>query len=157
MSFLIQWIYLLALVLWVGAIVFFSFFTTPILFTHLPREMAGEAVAALFPRYYTLGYAAGGAMLAMTLLEALLVRHMPWIRVIALLVMLGSSLYAGMVVRPLVHQLKVQMKSVEEGTELASSLKGKFDKQHRLSVILNTVVLLGGIFLVAIVAFRLRL
>lgn len=157
MSFLVQWFYQLALAVWVGSIVFYSFFTTPAIFAHLPREAAGELLSALFPRYYSLGYACGGTILFTTLLEAILVRHLPWVRLILVLIMLGSSVYAGAVVRPEVHALKIQMKTVEEGTDLAKSLKGSFDRQHRLSVILNLVVLMGGLFLLGIVAFRLRL
>jgi uncharacterized membrane protein len=157
MSFLVQWFYLLALAVWVGGIVFYSFFTTPAVFAHLPRETAGELLAALFPRYYLLGYVCGGILLFTTLLEAILVRHLPWIRLLLVLIMLGSSAYAGAVVRPEVHALKVQMKTVEEGTELGKSLQGRFDRLHRLAVILNLVVLGGGLFLLGIAAFRLRL
>ncbi len=157
MSFFVQWIYLLSLAIWVGAIVFFSFFTTPTIFANLPKEMAGELLSALFPRYYLVGYAAGTLLLTMTLVEALLVRHMPWIRFVIVAVMLSSTFYAGLVVRPQVHNLKIQLKAVEEGSELAIHLKSKFDGLHRLSVVLNMVVLVGGLLLVGLVAFRLRL
>ena len=114
MSFIVQWIYVLTLSLWVGSIFFFSFITTPTIFANLPREMASQIISALFPRYYTLGYFMGGIILLMTLIEAGLVRHFPLLRVIIIAIMLGSSIYAGMVIRPQVHQLKVEMKAVEE-------------------------------------------
>lgn len=157
MSFLVQWFYLLALALWVGGIVFYSFFVTPTVFTQLPREMASQLLAVMFPRYYTLGYVAGGTLLAMTLVEAIMVRQLPWIRLILVAVMLGSTVYAGAVVRPQVHDIKLEMKSVEEGTELGKTLKARFDTMHRVSVILNMVVLVAGLFLLGIAAFRLRL
>ena len=156
MSFLSQWIYLLSLSLWVGGIVFFSFFTTPTLFTQLPREIAGQVVTTLFPRYYALGYFAGGAMLLTTVFDAIRFKQTPWIRVVLLLIMLGSSIYAGTIIRPKVHDLKIQMKTVEEGTELGNQLKAQFDSLHRFSVILNVVVLVGGVILLAAVALRLR-
>lgn len=157
MSFLIQWFYLLALTLWVGGIVFFSFFTTPALFSQLPKDMASQMITVLFPRYYLLGYACGGILLLTTLIESALVRQWPWIRLLVVLLMLGSTVYAGVIVRPAVHDLKIQMKTLEEGTDLGNHLKAKFDSMHRLSVILNMVVLLGGVLLLGIVAFRLRL
>lgn len=157
MSFLAQFLYLLGLVVWVGGIIFFSFFTTPILFSELPKEMASQVIAAIFPRYYLLGYVAGGMMAFGTLVEAALVKQLPLIRVILLALMLGCSIYAGTVVRPQVHDLKIQMKTVEEGTELGATLKARFAGQHRLSVVLNMVVLIAGLILVGIVAFRLRL
>ncbi len=157
MSALIQWFYLLALALWVGAIFFFSFITTPTVFTNLPREIASQFLSALFPRYYFLGYVAGGILLVMTLLESILVRQLPWIRLLFIAIMLGSTLYAGMAIRPRVHDLKVQMKTMEEDAPLAREMKTRFDRWHRLSVILNLLVLGSGIFLIGIVAFRLRL
>jgi len=157
MSFITQWLYLLALSLWVGGIVFFSFLTTPALFSSLPREMTGTVLAVLFPRYYYLGYASGGILLAMTLLESALVRSLPWLRISLILIMLGSTCYAGMILRPKIHQLKIEMKAVEEDTPLGKDLKLNFDKLHRLSVVLNMVVLVGGLFLLGILAFRLRL
>ncbi|KAB2840199.1 DUF4149 domain-containing protein [bacterium] len=157
MSFLAQFLYLLGLVLWVGGIVFFSFFTTPTIFTQLPKDMASLVITAIFPKYYVLGYVAGGMMALGTLTEALLVKQLPLIRVILLALMLGCSVYAGTVVRPQVHDLKVQMKTVEEDSDLGKSLKVRFDGLHRRSVILNIVVLAGGLILIGIVAFRLRL
>jgi len=157
MSFIVQWIYLLGLTLWVGGIVFFSFFTTPTVFIQLPKEMASQFLAALFPKYYLLGYFCGGAMALATLVEAALVKQLPWIRLLVLALMLGCSIYAGQVVRPQVHDLKVQMKSVEEGTEIGNTLKARFDSLHRRSVMLNVLVLAGGLLLIGIVAYRLRL
>ena len=157
MSFIVQWIYLLGLTLWVGGIVFFSFFTTPTVFIQLPKEMASQFLAALFPKYYLLGYFCGGAMALATLVEAALVKQLPWIRLLVLALMLGCSIYAGQVVRPQVHDLKVQMKSVEEGTEIGNTLKTRFDSLHRRSVMLNVLVLAGGLLLIGIVAYRLRL
>jgi len=157
MSFLSQYLYLLGLVLWIGGIVFFSFFTTPTLFTELPKDMASQVITSIFPKYYYLGYFAGGMMALGTLMEAFLVKQLPWVRVVLLALMLGCSIYAGVIVRPKVHDLKVQMKAVEEDSDLGKTLKARFDGLHRLSVILNMIVLVGGLCLIGIVAFRLRL
>jgi uncharacterized membrane protein len=157
MSLLVQWFYLLALCIWVGGIIFFSFFTTPVLFSNLPKEMASQVIGAIFPRYYSLGYFCGGTLLVTTLLESLLIRHAPWVRLILILIMLGSTVYAGTVIRPKIHELKVEMKTTEENSEIGLNLKTRFDKLHRFSVILNLITLVGGLFLVGIVAFRLRL
>lgn len=157
MSFFVQWIYLLGLALWVGGIVFFSFFTTPTVFIQLPKEMASNLISALFPKYYLLGYFCGGAMALATLIESALMRQLPWIRLLVLALMIGCSVYAGQAIRPQVHDVKVQMKSVEEGTDIAKTLKTRFDSLHRLSVVLNVVVLAGGLFLISIVAYRLRI
>lgn len=157
MYFIIQWFYILTLSLWVGSIFFFSFLTTPTVFSTLPREMASQLIGAIFPRYYNLGYVAGGILLLTTILEAIVVKQLPWIRIVLIALMLGSTLYAGLVIRPHVHNLKVEMKAVEEGTPQGNKLKVEFDTQHRISVILNLMVLVSGLFLIGILAFRLRL
>ena len=58
-------IYLLAIACWLGGMVFFSLFTAPVIFRLLPRAEAGTVVAGLFPRYYLLGYIAGGIALVL--------------------------------------------------------------------------------------------
>ena len=52
---LIHFIHLLSLVMWMGSIIFFSFFAAPAVFRLLDRKQAGEVVGAIFPKYYGLG------------------------------------------------------------------------------------------------------
>lgn len=59
MTTLIQFFYLLSLVVWIGSIIFFSFFTAPAVFKTLEREQAGELIGIIFPRYYKVGYVCG--------------------------------------------------------------------------------------------------
>src|SRR5215472_10412662 len=65
-------IYLLSLVCWLGGMVFFSIFTAPVIFRLLTRADAGRVVSGIFPRYYLLGYIAGGIALALALYFCLL-------------------------------------------------------------------------------------
>ena len=53
-----------AAAIWVGAIVFQSFFVAPVLFRQVSGADASRVLRALFPRFYWLGLACGGAMLA---------------------------------------------------------------------------------------------
>ena len=51
----IHFVYILSLVGWVGSIVFFSFFTAPVIFKLLDREKAGEVVGVIcFPCWLAL-------------------------------------------------------------------------------------------------------
>ena len=52
-------IYLLAIVCWLGGMVFFALLTAPAVFTTLPITEAGKVMAVFFPRYYLMGYIAG--------------------------------------------------------------------------------------------------
>ncbi|MFB6176304.1 MAG: DUF4149 domain-containing protein, partial [Halobaculum sp.] len=49
----------LALGLWLGAMVFFSFVAAPRVFAVLDDDDAGRVVTDIFPRYYTVGLALG--------------------------------------------------------------------------------------------------
>jgi len=44
--------FLFALTVWGGMVVFFTFFTTPIVFTELDRDTAPRLLGALFPRFF---------------------------------------------------------------------------------------------------------
>ncbi len=134
-------VYLLAMVCWLGAIIFFSFFTAPVVFTRLPIAEAGKVVSAIFPRYYLLGYVAGAIALAIAiyLLAAAPGARLWWLgTAAALAIALGCTLYAGMVVRPRVDAIR----SVAEQQNPDPARKAEFDGLHRLSVILNGAVLL---------------
>src|SRR5437773_12582167 len=59
MTAALRFVHLLALGLWLGSVVFFSLVAAPGLFGALPRDAAGRAVSAIFPRYYAFGAACG--------------------------------------------------------------------------------------------------
>ncbi|MCH7623826.1 MAG: DUF4149 domain-containing protein, partial [Nitrospinae bacterium] len=69
-SQIINFVHLLSLVCWLGAIIFFSFFTAPAVFKTLDRPTAGELVGVIFPRYYFLGYLCSALLLITYLLGA---------------------------------------------------------------------------------------
>src|SRR6266478_9035811 len=101
-------LYLLALVCWLGGMVFFSFFTAPILFSRLAVADAGKVVGAIFPLYYILGYGAGAIAVAMAIYFATGPRGRAWwICSAALLAAaLGLVIYAGAVVRPKIEAVR---------------------------------------------------
>jgi Domain of unknown function (DUF4149) len=139
-------IYLLALVCWLGGVIFFSFFTAPVVFTVLERPDAGKVVSVIFPRYYILGYVAGGLALiiAIYLLAAGRGPRLWWLAsVIALGIALACTVYAGTVVRPRVDAIR----TVSEEVNPDPATKAEFDNLHRLSVRLN-----GAVFLLDLVA-----
>lgn len=131
--------YFLCLVCWLGGMVFFSAIVAPVIFTQLPIADAGKVVSAIFPRYYLLGYVAGG--LGLVLAVYLCVMRVPrlwWATAaLALAVALGLTFYAGQVIRPKVDAIR----SVAEETNPNPERKAEFDRLHRLSVIINGVVI----------------
>jgi hypothetical protein len=132
-------IYLLCVALWLGAMVFFSAFVAPIIFTRLTIAQAGTVVSALFPRYYLLGYVVGalGTILAIYFAASRGPRGW-WSAAAALLaIALALTVYAGVVVRPKVDAIR----SVAEEQNPDPAKKAEFDQLHRRSVTINGFVL----------------
>lgn len=150
----VKWLYLAALIVWLGEIVFFSFVVAPAIFRTLPTADAGRAVGAVFPLYYRLGYVCGGALLLTTLFLMGGAVSRTWWGVNAVLaaLMLGATLYAGVVIQPRASELRPQ---IHDATAPPTA-KEEFDRLHRLAVQLNGAVLLCGIVVSMITARALR-
>ncbi len=116
---------LLALGLLLGGMVFFAAVVAPLVFTRLPGEHAGRFIRALFPRYYlwVLGLAAAAAV---ALLPARPLDAAAMAAVAALTWWLRQRLM------PRINALS----DAAQAGDAAS--KPRFDRAHRLSVILNT-------------------
>lgn len=153
MPSLMNIIFSLSLSLWVGSIAFMSFIVAPTLFRELPKEVAGDFVSKLFPSYYMLGYLCGSAAFLSLLLKGLFDKPFPWFRLLLLVIMLGCTFYAGVKVHPEAHTVKVVLKSMEDGPEKEAKQK-EFSQLHRLSVVLNSIVLLAGITVLCITAYK---
>src|SRR5690242_15415064 len=131
-------VYLLAMVCWLGAVIFFSFFTAPVVFTRLPIAEAGKVISTIFSRYYMLGYVAGAIALLAAIYMAVAMRGWWMLCAATIAVALGCTLYAGMVIRPRVDAIR----TVAEQPNPDPALKAQFDRMHHLSVVLNGAVLL---------------
>ena len=149
MEVLIHFIHLLSLVMWLGSIIFFSFFAAPAVFRVLDRQQAGEVVGAIFPKYYAVGYTCS-VLAAGTLI--LSPRGMEGPPLIFLTVMAACTFYAGMVINPRARTLKLQMQEQPENRE---ALEPQFRSLHGWSVRLNATVLIFGLGLLWTTAMRL--
>ena len=138
-------VYLVAIACWLGGIVFFSFFTAPIVFSRLPVAEAGKVINGIFPLYYILGYATGATALALTVYfaKAGASRSLWVVTAILLAISLATTVYAGMIVRPKTAAIR----SVVEEANPDPIRKAEFDSLHHLSVRLN-----GGVLLINLVA-----
>jgi Domain of unknown function (DUF4149) len=136
-------IYLAALGCWLGGIVFFSFFTAPAVFTVLPRPEAGQLISTIFPRYYMLGYIVGTISLVLAIYFTAVRGPRIWWggTTVALAIALGITFYAGTVILPRADALR----TVTESANPDPARKAEFDNLHRMSVILNSAVLILNI------------
>ena len=149
----IHFVYIFSLVCWVGSVVFFSFFTAPVIFKLLDREKAGEVVGVIFPRYYFLGYVCA----VMTLLSLLVsTQELFGPKQILLFIMIAGWFYAGLVVSPKSRNLKALRQSASSAEE-KELYEVKFKKVHSLAVKLNGTVLLAGLGLLWFSAIGLKL
>jgi uncharacterized membrane protein len=150
----LRFLHLLALGLWIGSVVFFSFVVAPGLFGALPRDAAGRAVSAIFPRYYAFGAACGvTALLSGLVLGA---RRVSWgrplvLELVLLALMTGIVLYSGRVVLPQASEARAALAEAREATALDTA-QARFDLLHRRSVLLNGTVLLLGLVAFALAA-----
>ncbi len=146
MLIIFQCIYLLALSIWTGGMIFFSAIVTPSVFRHLPKEVASEFLSALFPIYYTFGYTAASICLLTTFVQIFLMKQLLVWRLILLTIMTVCTFYAGLSILPKAHQIKQELKIMEDPhTEIAEQKKQTFTYYHRISVTLNLVIMLAGI------------
>jgi len=149
---------ILALGVWLGAMTFFSFAAAPIAFSVLEREAAGRLVSAVFPIYYTVGGAAGGLALGVSLLMALGARRSrPLLLGIAVLLLLAVALtvYAGTVLLPETQEARAQVRAAP--ADAGASLE--FSRLHQRAVVLNLMVMLAvlaalGLAVLALPAWR---
>ena len=140
-------LYLLSLVCWLGAIIFFSAVVAPSVFQSIPIAEAGKLLSVLFPRYYLVGYIAGSIAVLLSFYFALTRAARGWwaLATVALAIALGLTLYAGVIVRPRVDAIRTV---VEEPTP-DPARRAEFDRLHRTSVMLNGAVLLFDLLALA--------
>jgi uncharacterized membrane protein len=151
---LVRFLYLLALAVWIGEIVFFSFIVAPAVFGTIEPTQAGRVVGAIFPRYYALGIGAAVTAVGCALVLGRHAAAPGWWSATAVAVGVGlaATLWAGARVHPQAQRLRVE--AYAAGTEPAAS--EAFRRAHRLAVILNSTALLAGLVGLGLSAAALR-
>jgi len=154
MQALAKWLYLAALIVWVGEIVFLSFVVAPSIFRTFPTADAGRAVGAIFPTYYRVGYVCGVILVATAvILFANAGSRRGWaVNGVLAAVMLAATLYAGLIIQPRAAELRPQI----HDPNAPPSIKDEFDRLHQRAVQLNGGVLLCGVVVTLITATAIR-
>lgn len=149
-----RYLYVMALIVWIGSIVFFSFAVAPVVFQVLPREQAGALTSAAFPIYYAVGCGCGLVLLlSCLLLRGSALKKGLWTGNATVIAgMFALTLYAAVSVQPRATALRPQL----HGADASSEAKQEFDRLHRLAVMLNGAVLVGGLLVTGVTASSLR-
>lgn len=143
-------LYHFLLALWVGGMAMFSFLVTPVIFTSFTRDTAGEIVGKLFPYYFP--FTLVTALLALIVFLFFIgvratVQHR--ITLALLLFALLANVFVAFKLYPDITRVKQEIATFAE-TSSSDPKRLEFKKLHRMSSILNILLLLDGTVLLFI-------
>ncbi len=147
-----QYLHALAAAILVGKVVLLSFVVAPILAKQLGPEQFGTVVRQLFPAYYLLGMSVAVAgLLSVTALgimrglsPSLLLAGGIWLAVFS------AESYCRSPLTPQSNAMRDRLKAQEREGSVDPVLKAAWDRLHQRSLYLNSLVLLGGLWLVGL-------
>ena len=141
---------ILTLVVWIGAIIFFSFVVAPVVFSSLPAQgVAGRIVARSLGNLHIIGLVCGVVFLASTFLVQL--TRATTLRAAILLMMLLTGL-SQFGVTPQMEKIREAVGGSVQALPHQDAGRAAFDRLHYISVVLECLVLLAGIGAVGILA-----
>jgi uncharacterized protein DUF4149 len=144
MSTLLRTIEFLSLSLWLGSDVFLSFVVAPGAFRILAsRDQAGAMVGYGLWWMHMIGVACGIVFLLARLLRTRSVSGVAGPAALCVLLMIGLTVVSQHAVSPKMAALRVQMGSIQ-ATAADNPLLAEFSRLHRISVSLESGVLLAG-------------
>ena len=150
MDMLLNYLHQLAAGLLIGKVVFFSFMVAPIMAQTLEAESFGKTVRRLFPAYYLLGM--GSAAIALASLMGLAVLYgAGYVIVLSMALwagVLASETYSRSYLTPQSNAMRDQLKQQKLDGAVDPGLMKEWDRLHRRSVVLNSLVLLAGLILI---------
>jgi putative copper export protein len=146
-------LYLLALGIWIGGILIFTFVVTPVIFRSFDRDMAASIVGRLFSGYFFF------TLVVVALAAALLifVRSVHTGSAFAIscglaVIALVIALYTNFSLHPRMQKVKQEIASFETVPPDHPS-RLEFRRLHMQSAVLNILLLADGVALLALAAF----
>jgi len=153
---LLRYLYVVALVLWVGGLISAGALVAPSVFGVLQawnasegRVLAGQVFGEVLLRLTWLSYAMGVVMIVTLTLHRLLgARPLKYgVRVGIMGVMLAMMLAMGFYIIPQVNAIQAQVSGPVSALAETDARRVEFDKLHGLSNILFSITALGGLAL----------
>jgi len=139
-----QILYNFILALWVGGIFIFTFLVTPIIFQSFSRDTAGQIVGKLFPYYFPYNLVLSVlALVVFLLFVGIQGKIQNKITMILLIAALLINLFVTFKLYPDIKGVKQQIVAFETRSD-ESPIRNKFRKLHKLSAILNILLLIDG-------------
>jgi len=145
MSTLLRTIEFLGLSLWLGSDVFLSFVVAPGAFSVLAsRDQAGTIVGFALWRMHFIGVVCGIVILVARLLRTKSISSLAAPAALCVVLMILLTVVSQHAVSPKMAVLRTQMGSIQ-ATAADSPLLAEFSRLHRISVVLESGVLLAGL------------
>jgi uncharacterized membrane protein len=152
----LRYVYVLALVVWLGGMVVLGAIVAPTTFQVLQasapvegRELAGELFGTLLARFHYVAYAAG-ALLLVTLAAMALLGPRPRgfaVRTAIAGVMLLVALYSGFIVLGTIEAIQGEVEGLPSRLAADDPRRVRFDQLHVLSTRLMMVNIVGALAL----------
>ena len=134
----------LALSIWLGSDVFLSFVVAPGAFSVLAsRDQAGAIVGYSLTRMHWLGVACGVLILLFRFMRARSITSMGSAATLLIVLMILLTVISQLAVSPKMAALRFQMGSIQTAAA-DSPLLAEFSRLHRISISLESGVLLAG-------------
>jgi uncharacterized membrane protein len=152
----LRYLYVLALVLWLGGMAIAGLVVAPVTFAVLEawnpatgRVLAGDVFGAVLERLSLIAYAAGIVMFVVLTVQRLLgPRPRSYgIRVGIIAMMLALTMYADMVAAPRIDELQSQVSGPMNQLDAGDARRVEFDRLHGLSTTLIVMAIGGGLVL----------
>jgi len=141
---ILRWFEFLALSIWLGSDIFLSFVVAPGAFSVLAsRDQAGAIVGYSLTRMHWMGVICGFLILLGRLLRTRSFASFTSTAALCILLMIVLTTVSQLAVSPKMAALRVQMGSIQ-ATAADSPLLAQFSRLHRVSVSLESGVLLAG-------------
>ena len=145
MSIFLRAIEFLGLGIWLGSDIFLSFVVAPGAFSVLAsRDQAGAIVGYSLGRMHWMGIVCGVVILLARLLRIRSLTALVAPAALCVMLMIILTVISQVAVSPKMAVLRVQMGSIE-ATAAGSPLLAEFARMHRVSVGLESGVLLAGL------------
>ena len=150
----LRYLYILALVLWLGGMVVAGGVAAPSIFSVLEawhpvdgRVLAGRVFGEVLQRVYVLGYAMAGVMfVSLTLHRLLGARPIKYgVRAIILALMVTFTLVADYYVGPRVAASQAQVSGPMSALPADDPIRVEFNRLHGLANILLSLTVAGGL------------
>ena len=152
----LRYVYVLALVVWLGGMVVLGAIVAPTTFQVLQaadptsgRALAGEAFGVIIARFHYIAYGAGVVLLLTLATMAVLGPRPPAFAVRSSLIalMLGVALYSGVIVLGNIDAIQREVGTLPSRLPAGDARRVRFDELHQLSTRLMIFNMAGALVL----------